>query len=351
MVPLPYELERNVGQPLKAAATVCSTFLLQTLGQPAIRDGNLILIDEVRLGVVDACSGLKMMVTFAAFSAGAVLLMQRTRFEKLMVLLGIVPIAIVTNVMRITATGLGYLWFTDKETLEFLHDLHGWMMMPVGLVLARNRSLGAEKTGSGPGQGLKPRHPPAAGMDSAMNAPHILPASPGSPTPPPLPRPAPARTAPPARPGAKPEEGGMKVLTYLRLHWLMIVFCGTLLGGAGAFAAWELLASKFESYALLQVSSVPATVASGGNREQARTDFVTYLKTTSALIKCEFVLNAALRDIKDLPTIKAQKDPIKFLDEELLVTWQDGSEVVRVTFKSHEPPTPSGSWTRCRTRS
>src|SRR5262245_48145088 len=175
-------------------------------------------------------------------------------------------------------------------------------------------------------------------MESAMNAPHILPASPGSPTPPPLPKPAPARPAPPARPVAKPgEEGGMKVLTYLRLHWLMILFCGTLLGGAGAFAAWELLASKFESYALLQVSSVPATVASGGNREQARTDFVTYLKTTSALIKSEFVLTAALRDIKDLPTIKAQKDPIKFLDEELLVTWQDGSEVVRVTFKSHEP--------------
>jgi len=117
----------------------------------------------------------------------------------------------------------------------------------------------------------------------------------------------------------------------------MIVFCGVLLGGAGAYAAWELLASKYESYALLQVSSVPATVASGGNREQARTDFVTYLKTTSALIKSEFVLTAALRDIKDLPTIKAQKDPIKFLDEELLVTWQDGSEVVRVTFKSHEP--------------
>lgn len=135
MVPLPYELERNVGQPLKAAATVCSTFVLQTLGQPAIRDGNLILIDEVRLGVVDACSGLKMMVTFAAFSAGAVLLMQRTRFEKLMVLLGIVPIAIASNVMRITATGLGYICLTDKGTLDFLHDFNGWMMMPVGLAL------------------------------------------------------------------------------------------------------------------------------------------------------------------------------------------------------------------------
>lgn len=135
MIPLPYELERNVGQPLKTVATVSSTFVLQTLGQPAIRDGNLILIDEVRLGVVDACSGLKMLVTFAAFSVGAVLLMRRTRFEKLMVLLGVVPIAIASNVLRITATGLSYVAFSDKDTLEFLHDLHGWLMMPVGLAL------------------------------------------------------------------------------------------------------------------------------------------------------------------------------------------------------------------------
>lgn len=135
MIPLPYELERNVGQPLKTAATVSSTFVLQTLGQPAIRDGNLILIDEVRLGVVDACSGLKMLVTFAAFSVGAVLLMRRTRFEKLMVLLGVIPIAIASNILRITATGLSYVAFTDKDTLEFLHDLHGWLMMPVGLAL------------------------------------------------------------------------------------------------------------------------------------------------------------------------------------------------------------------------
>ncbi len=135
MIPLPYELERNVGQPLKAAATVSSTFLLQTLGQPAIRDGNLILIDEVRLGVVDACSGLKMLMTFAAFSVGAVLLMDRSRFEKFMIVLGIVPIAVVANVLRITATGLSYVYLTNKEAVEFLHDLHGWLMMPVGLAL------------------------------------------------------------------------------------------------------------------------------------------------------------------------------------------------------------------------
>ena len=134
MIPLPYELERNVGQPLKTAATVSSTYLLQSLGQPAIRDGNLILIDEVRLGVVDACSGLKMLVTFAAFSVGAVLLMRATRFEKVMVLLGVIPIAVASNVLRITVTGLSYAAF-EKGTADGLHDLFGYAMMVVGMAL------------------------------------------------------------------------------------------------------------------------------------------------------------------------------------------------------------------------
>lgn len=149
----------------------------------------------------------------------------------------------------------------------------------------------------------------------------------------PLPRPAAARVVRP-----DPDAGnGLRVFTYLRLHWLMIAFCGTLLGAAGAYAAWELLPSKYESYALFQVSSVPSSLANQNNPSQARTDFATYVKTTAALIKSDFVLNAALRDLKDTPTIKEQPEPIKYLDEEVLVNWQDGSEVVRITFKGQNP--------------
>ncbi|HEX4612758.1 MAG TPA: hypothetical protein VH092_31475 [Urbifossiella sp.] len=156
---------------------------------------------------------------------------------------------------------------------------------------------------------------------------------------------APPRPAPPARPAARPAQkpaadggsgGGLRVLTYLRLHWLMILFCGTLLGAVGSYAAWDLLASKFESYGLLQVSQVPPTLAQQGPNV-ARTDFPTYVKTMSGLIKSEFVLNAAMRDLKDLPTIRAQKDPIKYLTEEVQVSAPDGSEVIRVSLASHQP--------------
>ena len=134
-IPLPYELERNVGGPLKTAATVASTYLLQTCGLPAIAEGNLILIDDVRLGVVDACSGLKMLLTFAAFSVGAALLHSRSWFERGMVLLGIVPVAMLANVLRITATGITHTIVHDKATNDWLHDVYGWCMMPLGLGL------------------------------------------------------------------------------------------------------------------------------------------------------------------------------------------------------------------------
>src|SRR4051812_11519173 len=91
-------------------------------------------------------------------------------------------------------------------------------------------------------------------------------------TPAAAPAPAPVAPKPPARPrpGDKSDDGaGLRVLTYLRLHWLMIVFCGALIGTAGAFAAWELLASKYESYAMLQVTSAPTPIGNQNSHQQA----------------------------------------------------------------------------------
>jgi exosortase len=135
MIPLPYEIEQNVGGPLKTFATAASTFTLQTLGYPAVSMGNVIHIDEVTLGVVDQCSGLKMLVAFSAFAVGAVLLTRRTPAEQFFILLGFVPIAVLTNVLRIVATGVVYTATADKGTRDFSHDLFGWLMMPLGLAL------------------------------------------------------------------------------------------------------------------------------------------------------------------------------------------------------------------------
>ena len=155
----------------------------------------------------------------------------------------------------------------------------------------------------------------------------------------PTPRP-PARVA-----TAKAADGdpaaALRILTYLRLHWLMILFCGTLLGAVLAYAAWSLIPTKYESYALLRVASTPTAIGNTGDPNKGQTAFATYIKTTAQLIKSEFVLNSALNDAKykiaELPTLAEQKDPIKYLDEKILVNYSDGSEVIRIALEGDRP--------------
>jgi exosortase len=138
MIPLPYEASRMLGAELQKVATIASTFLLQCFGQPAIAEGNRILIEGVTLNVVEACSGLRMLVTFFAFSVAAVFVMDRHWIVKGLVLASAVPIALLTNVLRIVATGLAHVWLAESASrasvLDFIHDFNGWMMMPIGLV-------------------------------------------------------------------------------------------------------------------------------------------------------------------------------------------------------------------------
>lgn len=153
-------------------------------------------------------------------------------------------------------------------------------------------------------------------------------------------RTAPPRHNPPNRPAAKPEaeNGAMRFLIYLRLHWLTILFCGAILGGAFAYAAWSLMPPKYESYALFQVASSPPSVT-GNDPTKGKTEFATYIKTTVSLFKSQTVYIAALRDgrLNDLPTIQAEKDPYRYFDKELLVENKEGTEIIRLSIQGDSP--------------
>jgi exosortase len=135
MIPLPYRVAVAMAAPLQGVATVASTYLLQTLGMPAVAEGNVILLNETSLGIVEACSGLRMLVVFFALSTAVALVSRRPLGERMFLVFSAIPIALFTNVVRITATGVAYET-VGNETAEFIfHDLAGWLMMPLALVL------------------------------------------------------------------------------------------------------------------------------------------------------------------------------------------------------------------------
>src|SRR5262249_25118999 len=63
------------------------------------------------------------------------LVVKRPLWEKAVIIASSVPIALVVNLLRITATGLMYEVAGEEWAHAVFHDLAGWLMMPVALAL------------------------------------------------------------------------------------------------------------------------------------------------------------------------------------------------------------------------
>jgi exosortase/archaeosortase family protein len=63
------------------------------------------------------------------------LVIRRPLWEKAIVMLSAVPIALIVNVMRITVTGFLHEKVSSAVANAVFHDFAGWLMMPVALEL------------------------------------------------------------------------------------------------------------------------------------------------------------------------------------------------------------------------
>ncbi len=145
MLPLPYFASVAMSSQLQWVATISSTFVMQTIGLPALAEGNVIHLNEFPINIVEACSGLRMLVVFLALSTAVVLVAERHWIDRVILLLSAIPIAIVTNVIRITATGVMYDLGYSEFANQFFHDFAGWLMplIALGILWAEVKLLDA----------------------------------------------------------------------------------------------------------------------------------------------------------------------------------------------------------------
>jgi exosortase len=135
MLPLPYRIEGAMAYPLQRLATRVSTYGLQTLGFPALAEGNVIHLNDVEIGVVEACSGLSMLFTFFAMTTGIALVITRPWPDRLLLVASAAPIALLVNIGRITVTGMLHEVAGHRLADLVFHDLAGLLMMPTALLL------------------------------------------------------------------------------------------------------------------------------------------------------------------------------------------------------------------------
>ena len=135
MIPLPGFVATLMGHPLQRIATIASTYTIQTVGVPAVAEGNVILLGDSQIGVAEACNGLRNMMLFIAVGSAVALTMKRPLLEKAIIILSAAPIAVIANVVRITATAVLHSMSHHELADTTYHDLAAWFMMPLAVVL------------------------------------------------------------------------------------------------------------------------------------------------------------------------------------------------------------------------
>jgi polysaccharide biosynthesis transport protein len=145
-------------------------------------------------------------------------------------------------------------------------------------------------------------------------------------------------TLPPRPPEAPEGNSGVKPLEYLRYRWATVVFLGGLLASVLAVTAYSVIPAKYTTYSIVHVSPYDPRIYFNED-PHGRSDFASYLKTQAGVLRSHFVLNAALRDpeIAALPMLKAQDDPIRYLEEELQIDVADGSELIKPKLSGDDP--------------
>ena len=133
MIPIPAILFNQVAFPLQLLAAQMATGLLSLLGVPVLREGNVIQLASMSLEVVEACSGIRSLVSLLTLALIYGYLLEPRVWRRLLLALAAIPIAVMANAVRVMGTGLlGEYWNPDKAQ-GFFHEFSGWVIFVLSL--------------------------------------------------------------------------------------------------------------------------------------------------------------------------------------------------------------------------
>lgn len=135
MIPIPGIIYYSATMPMQLFSSKVAFGLLQLVGIPATRTGNIINLPNYSLEVAEACSGLRSLVTLLALGAIYARFTLSGVWRPALLFILTVPIAVCANIFRIFITGLGAHLISPKVAESFLHEISGIMVFLIALVM------------------------------------------------------------------------------------------------------------------------------------------------------------------------------------------------------------------------
>ncbi len=152
-IPIPQIVFNRIAFPLQIWASQMAVWGIRLFEVPTLRKGNVIEIlprgsmQTISLEVVEACSGIRSLMTLVTLALILAYFTRRSEGGRLgdlsspdllrafALMVFAVPIAVLTNAARVTATGVLTYYYGKQATEGSWHDLSGWLVYVTALAL------------------------------------------------------------------------------------------------------------------------------------------------------------------------------------------------------------------------
>ncbi len=135
-IPIPVLIYNEIVFPLQFIASRFATSVLEMLNLfPIMREGNVLIMPGMRLEVVEACSGIRSLMSLLALAAGYGYLAEKSVAVRWFLFLAMVPLAIVSNGTRVMITALMTNYIGPQAAEGFMHEFSGWVIFVVATVM------------------------------------------------------------------------------------------------------------------------------------------------------------------------------------------------------------------------
>jgi exosortase len=153
MIPLPALVYNEIVFPLQFVASSFATKVLETVNLfPVLKEGNILVLPQSRIEVVEACSGIRSLMSLITLAVCYGYFAERNRYIRIVLVLLVIPLAIISNGLRVVGTAMLTYYWGPEAAEGFLHSFSGWVIFIVAtcLLLLLHKVINVVRgTGSG----------------------------------------------------------------------------------------------------------------------------------------------------------------------------------------------------------
>ena len=134
MVPIPAIIYNSATLRLQMLASSCAEWALALIGIPVFREGNVLELASQKLSVVEACSGIRSLLSLTFLSLVYSYFFDKRTWMRVVLFLATIPIAIIANAGRVTLTGI-LSEIRPSLAHGFMHTMSGWVIFMIALFI------------------------------------------------------------------------------------------------------------------------------------------------------------------------------------------------------------------------